>query len=159
MRVVKWCVLTIVLFFGPFLVTSTVNASPGYLCYEPVDGLPLLPVDGVEECKTPDPAPRAPSRPFWKRCVTGLACAKAVLPHYFKDWRYALAIVRCETGGTYSNRTLGSASERGIFQIHPVHFGWVNEARLWDVRYNSRIAKRLSRNGTNWRPWTCSRYV
>lgn len=95
----------------------------------------------------------------WRTCKTGRACAKAVLPHYFENWRYALRIVDCETGHTYSGRTRGSAGERGWFQIHPVHFGWLDENRLWDVRYNSSIARRLSRHGRDWSPWTCARYV
>ena len=61
----------------------------------------------------------------------------------------------CETGGTYDPRAVGRAGERGWFQIHPVHRSWVDWGRLFDPFYNTRVAYRLSRGGTNWRPWTC----
>ena len=67
----------------------------------------------------------------------------------------AMRVVACETGGTYDRRAVGGAGERGLFQIHPVHFGWLDEGRLFERRYNARIAFRLSRGGRDWRPWTC----
>ena len=67
----------------------------------------------------------------------------------------ALRVVACETGGTYSPWARGSAGERGIFQIHPVHFGWVDEAALWLPGYNAQIAYRLSRGGRDWSHWSC----
>ena len=67
----------------------------------------------------------------------------------------ALRVASCETGGTFYVRALGDAGERGLFQIHPVHFGWLDERRLFEARYNARIAYRLSRGGRNWSPWTC----
>lgn len=98
--------------------------------------------------------------PFWKVCHEGPACAKAVIQHVFGDrWAYAYKIAGCETGWTYDAEALGAAGERGIFQIHPVHFGWLDEGRLWDVRYNARIAYRMSRRGTSWTAWTCSRLI
>jgi hypothetical protein len=103
--------------------------------------------------------PRKP-RQAWQTCETGAACARSVIQHVFGgNWQYAYAIAGCETGGTYYNRAVGSAGERGIFQIHPVHFGWLDENQLWDVRYNTRIAYRMSRGGSSWQPWTCSRLV
>lgn len=65
----------------------------------------------------------------------------------------ALTVARCES--RLNPFALGQAGERGLFQIHPVHFGWVDERRLWQPRYNSLIAYRLSRGGTSWRAWTC----
>ena len=67
----------------------------------------------------------------------------------------AMRVASCETGGTFDPRARGSAGERGLFQIHPVHFGWLNERRLYQRRYNARIAFRLSRGGRDWGPWTC----
>jgi len=75
--------------------------------------------------------------------VFGSRCAVA--------WRVA----GCETGGTYDPHALGGEGERGLFQIHPIHFGWLNERRLWEPGYNARIAWRLSRHGTDWGPWSC----
>lgn len=67
----------------------------------------------------------------------------------------AIRVVACETGGTFNARAVGRAGERGLFQIHPVHFSWAQPARLFDPVWNSRVAYRLSRGGTNWRPWSC----
>lgn len=64
-------------------------------------------------------------------------------------WR----VVMCESRG--NPRAVGRAGERGLFQIHPVHFGWAKPARLFEPRWNALVAYRLSRGGTNWRPWTC----
>jgi len=67
----------------------------------------------------------------------------------------AMRVVRCETGGTFSRWARGDAGERGIFQIHPVHFGWLDERRLYELRYNAIAAYRLSRGGRDWSHWTC----
>jgi Lysozyme like domain len=79
----------------------------------------------------------------------------AVCDVFGKHCAAALRVVRCETGGTFSPWATGSAGERGIFQIHPVHFGWLDERRLWIPRYNARIAFRLSHGGHDWSAWTC----
>ena len=50
----------------------------------------------------------------------------------------ALRVAHCETGGTFNPRARGRAGERGLFQIHPVHFGWLDETRLWLPGYNAR---------------------
>jgi hypothetical protein len=102
-----------------------------------------------------------PPRPStWESCANGYACAKAVVRHYFgAGWRYALAIVGCETGHTYSKYVRGSAGEVSWWQLHPVHFGWIDEARaVADPRYATRMAIRLGA-GRDWSPWTCARYV
>lgn len=65
----------------------------------------------------------------------------------------ALRVASCESH--LSPRAVGAAGERGLFQIHPIHFSWLNEARLFEARYNSQIAYRMSRGGTSWGPWTC----
>lgn len=95
----------------------------------------------------PQEAPGASSQPPTARAriaichVFGSRCAAAV------------RVARCES---HLNRyALGSAGERGLFQIHPVHFGWVDERRLFEPYYNARIAYRLSRGGRTWRAWTC----
>jgi Lysozyme like domain len=67
----------------------------------------------------------------------------------------ALRVARCETGNTLDPHAQGRAGERGLFQIHPIHFGWLNEPRLWQPRYNARAAYRLSRGGRDWSHWTC----
>lgn len=71
----------------------------------------------------------------------------------------AIRVARCETGGTFNPNALGRAGERGIFQLHPVHRGWIDRLygwhRMFEPLWNARAAYRLSRGGTNWRPWTC----
>jgi hypothetical protein len=100
-----------------------------------------------------------PQKPLWKTCVTGYKCARAVIGHYFGgDIGYELSIVDCETGGTFWNRALGKAGERGWWQIHPIHFGGLDEDRLWDVRYNTSVAYRMSHGGRNFDPWTCAHH-
>ena len=51
---------------------------------------------------------------------------KAVICDVFgRRCRPALNVALCETGGTLNPYARGSAGERGLFQIHPVHFRWV----------------------------------
>lgn len=66
-----------------------------------------------------------------------------------------MRVVACETGRTYDAHAIGRAGERGLFQIHPVHFGWADPARLFERRYNALVAYRLSHAGRDWSPWTC----
>lgn len=67
----------------------------------------------------------------------------------------AIRVASCETGGTFYARAVGRAGERGLFQIHPIHFSWAQPGRLFDPVWNSRVAYRLSRGGTSWRAWSC----
>ena len=71
--------------------------------------------------------------------VFGSRCAKA--------WAVAL----CESRG--DPRAVGRAGERGLFQIHPVHFGWAKPWLLFVPRYNAQAAYRISHGGTNWQAW------
>ena len=64
-------------------------------------------------------------------------------------WR----VVLCESRG--NPRAVGGAGERGLFQIHPIHFRWAQPHRLFDPTWNAKVAYRLSRGGTNWSHWTC----
>lgn len=51
-------------------------------------------------------------------------------------------------------RAVGREGERGLLQIHPVHFRWAKPHRLFGARWNALVAYRLSKRGTDWRPWT-----
>lgn len=74
-------------------------------------------------------------------------------------WR----VVMCESRG--NPRAVGGAGERGIGQIHPIHFHrtvrshvgavYVNPRRLFDPAFNARVMWVMSRGGTDWGPWTC----
>lgn len=77
----------------------------------------------------------------------------AIVKVFGRHAKQALAVARCES--RFDPRAVGDAGERGIFQIHPVHFGWVNERRLWQPLYNARVAYRLSKGGRDWHHWTC----
>lgn len=65
----------------------------------------------------------------------------------------AIRVARCES--RLDRFAVGRAGERGLFQIHPIHFSWAQPRRLFDPVWNSRIAYRLSRGGTTWRHWSC----
>jgi soluble lytic murein transglycosylase-like protein len=80
-----------------------------------------------------------------------VAAIRAVFPATTED--AAIRVARCESR-LYA-RAVGSAGERGLFQIHPVHFAWASPARLFDPFYNARVAYRLSRAGRSWSHWTC----
>jgi hypothetical protein len=67
----------------------------------------------------------------------------------------AIRVATCETGGTLNPHSRGSAGERGLFQIHPVHFGRLREWLLWQPLYNARVAYILSKGGRDWSAWTC----
>ena len=65
----------------------------------------------------------------------------------------ALRVARCES--RLDPRALGAAGERGLFQVHPVHFSWAKPRRLFEPRWNALVARRLSHGGTDWEAWTC----
>jgi hypothetical protein len=82
--------------------------------------------------------------------------ARAAVCHVFGSrCAPAMRVVGCETGGTYYARSLGRAGERGLFQIHPVHFRTFDPRRLFERLYNARAAFRLSRGGRDWSAWSC----
>ena len=60
----------------------------------------------------------------------------------------ALRIMACESGGRAD--ATGSAGERGLFQIHGIHYD-----STYDPTGNVLAAFRISAGGTNWNPWTC----
>jgi len=86
-----------------------------------------------------------------------ISVRKAICDVFGDRCAYALRIARCESN--LNPRAVGRAGERGIFQLHPVHFRRFNAARLFDPAYNARAAFVLSRGGRDWSPWTCRRYV
>lgn len=97
----------------------------------------------VSQSRDTSPPSRSAVRSIICSVFTGTRCGPAI------------RVAKCETGGTFSPRALGSAGERGLFQIHPVHFGSFDKRRLFEPRYNTRAAFRLSRGGRDWSPWSC----
>lgn len=78
---------------------------------------------------------------------------RAICKVFKRNCAAAVRVARCESH--LNPRAVGRAGERGIFQIHPVHFGWARPGRLFEPRWNALVAYRLSRGGTDWGHWTC----
>ena len=85
-------------------------------------------------------------------------------------WYVYHVIMKCETGGTYSPTSVGSALERGLMQIHPTHnydwrgrYGYGTIQQLgytWDdmflVEPNLHVAYQIYVNaGYSFVPWSC----
>ncbi len=60
----------------------------------------------------------------------------------------AISIVRCESG--FNPGATGSAGERGLFQIHPIHHD-----STYDPVGNVFAALRISGGGYNFSAWSC----
>lgn len=66
----------------------------------------------------------------------------------------AFRIVECETGGTFDTYAIGRYGERGLMQIHPIHFGRFEPDRLFEPGYNVWAAYQLWLE-SGWSPWEC----
>ncbi len=74
----------------------------------------------------------------------------------YVGWPYdarwaAKAVARCESG--WNTNATGSAGERGIWQIHPIHYD-----STYDPVGNAYAALRISGGGYNWSAWSCKPY-
>jgi hypothetical protein len=73
----------------------------------------------------------------------------------------AIRVAGCETGWTFYARAVSRTGDYGLFQANYSAHHWAGEsraefaARHFNLAYHVRWAYRLSRGGTNWRPWTC----
>ena len=63
-------------------------------------------------------------------------------------WPAALAVSWCES--RWSPNATGGASEKGLFQIHPIHFD-----STYDPLGNAVAAYRISSGGYDWTSWSC----
>jgi len=59
-----------------------------------------------------------------------------------------LRVMSCESGGNAG--ATGAAGERGLMQIHPLHFD-----STYDPEGNLRAAYRISGGGYSWAAWSC----
>lgn len=66
-------------------------------------------------------------------------------------WRVAWCIAGYES--TWRPWAVNGVN-KGLFQISVTAHPWVNQARILDPLYNSQVAYRISRGGTDWSPWT-----
>lgn len=60
----------------------------------------------------------------------------------------ALRVIQCESRG--NPFATGSAGERGLFQVHPLHFD-----STYDPLGNVLAAYRISSGGADWSAWSC----
>ena len=103
------------------------------------------------------------SKPQTKQAVV-IPVDKQVIADYIRSKfksEYAVRIAVCESG--LNPQATGSALERGIFQIHPVHavsmtkvgFTW---ASMYNWKSNVDYAYLLY-SWHGWSPWSCRNYV
>ncbi len=74
---------------------------------------------------------------------------------YGWDCATALRVAACESG--MNPGAVGSAGERGIFQVHPVHRSWLGARwdRLFDPAVNVAVAFEMW-SAQGWGPWSCA---
>ncbi len=66
------------------------------------------------------------------------------------EWATAECIVERESG--WNPWAIGRAGERGLMQIHPIHFWAYDADRLFEIDYNIAVAHDMW-TGSGWRPW------
>jgi len=93
------------------------------------------------------PAPPAP--PTATGPIADLICS------YPWDCATALRVAECESG--LNPRAVGSAGERGLFQVHPVHRAWLGARwdQLFDPAVNVAVAFEMWTT-QGWGPWSCA---
>lgn len=72
-----------------------------------------------------------------------------------QDLRIAVAVALAESGGRPGVNAAGSEDSRGLWQINNVHFGDLDEDRLYEPFYNARAAHRVWEESKGFRsdPW------
>lgn len=122
-----------------------------------LDESPPTPVS--PQGRTPTPAAEvAPDLGEYDEGVArtyGYTALGSVVAQYPWPINEAFRIVDCETGGTWNPLAVGALGERGLFQIHPIHFWRFDADRLFDPEYNTWAAYQLYREG-GWTPWSCA---
>jgi len=114
--------------------------------------------DGVPPALTPTPVTPTPTPvPPTQRPVTPIplyqpdverwrGLVALIFPPWYVD--VALRVMDCESKGLPG--ATGAASERGLFQIHPIHHD-----STYDPEGNVRAAYRISKGGNDWSAWSC----
>lgn len=138
------------------------NSSTDSLSKQPdtyYSHLPIVYASGSEPEPTIAPEPPseavACSEMYWWHHNDGTPVC--VPPAFYYD---ALAVVACETGGTWNPNAVGRLGEASWFQVHPIHAwrfyqrGWT-WAEAWDPGKNTEIALEIWYE-SGFRPWSCS---
>lgn len=124
-------------------------------------GLSLVCVTAGFPFRLPPPGPSAPP-PTPTAVVRSFPPPQELVRHYFgplgwQEYRTAVDVVECETGGTWRTDLVGAAGELGLFQLQPrggagqrfADGGW----NLLDARENV-IAAALVVARDGWSSWS-----
>jgi hypothetical protein len=68
------------------------------------------------------------------------------------DLRIAVAVALAESGGRPGVNAAGPEDSRGLWQINSVHFGALDEDRLYEPLYNAKAAHRVWQESKAFRP-------
>jgi len=115
--------------------------------------------EGVVVTVTPAPtvyvAPPPTAPPSYANLDTSAQLSEAQMVDLLRQagfdeytWPAALAVSWCES--RWSPNATGGASEKGLFQIHPIHFD-----STYDPLENMLAAYRISSGGYDWSAWSC----
>jgi soluble lytic murein transglycosylase-like protein len=74
----------------------------------------------------------------------------------FPDPDLAASVAMAESGGN-ANAVGDSGHSLGLWQINIPSHPEADTSQLFDPTYNAQIALAISKNGTNWNPWTTYR--
>ena len=144
---------------GPPWDAPAATPTPGPVAAARSTDVPESPAGAAEAVAEPEaewaPAPVAPAAPPEPAAALEGDVVEIIHQVFGQNAGAALAVAWCETGGTLDPNCVGAAGERGLFQIHPVHWFWLDEDRLFEPLYNAQMAFELSRGGTNWSSWSC----
>ena len=71
--------------------------------------------------------------------------------------RVAACIVGRESG--WNPFAVSATGDHGLFQFNRLAHPWLDMSRIYEIRFNVRLAWRMSRHGTNWGPWSGGTYA
>lgn len=118
---------------------------------------------------TPEPLEVRAARAERKADACGSAeCRRSHLEPIFREaWKASKAsedhavrkVIPCESQPDWERTSLGSAGERGLLQLHPVHRArWqrmgYSDADMFHVVPNARVGQSIY-DESGWSPWTC----
>lgn len=150
---------------GPVLDTEPRFTEPGNLpagFYRSVEDhtLKVLPAPTTTTMAPPATttttvvSPPVAAKPESVAAAQPVGNVQELICSYSWDCGTALRVAECESG--FNPRAVGGASERGIFQVHPVHAASLGSR--WDLMFdpaeNVRFAFELW-SSQGWRPWSC----